>query len=291
MKAGDYRKKHPGAKLISEEFAKVLSDKMKGHKGRTYTDEQKRQMSELKKKQFVEDPDYRKRISDGTKNGMHEEEHWKNFEESIKQRDSSYCSLNFKSDLPEIKAKIYTEERNGKISEKKTEWWSHNVGKTVEELYGEEVGKNVRETMSKRMTGENNPAFGKVYQNTGRIRGWYKGLFFRSSYEYSYYKKLEKEGHDLSDVSYEEFKIPYEWNGHKHTYIPDFFIKSEKKIVEIKSTYHIGIDNGLITTKATAAKKFCEQNGFTYEILTEKDVEIIQSSLFKNDPDVLFCKK
>lgn len=69
--------------------------------------------------------------------------------------------------------------------------------------------------------------------------GWYttwnnKSFYYRSSYELEYAKQLDKNKIDY-DVEY--FRIKY-WDSLKCKYrvaIPDFYIKNENKIIEIKS--------------------------------------------------------
>ena len=70
---------------------------------------------------------------------------------------------------------------------------SGTIGKTVEQIYGEEKGRIIRELRSIQSRGELNPAFGKVYARGGRsVKGYYKNFFFRSLFEYSFIDIIEQ---------------------------------------------------------------------------------------------------
>ena len=56
--------------------------------------------------------------------------------------------------------------------------------------------------------------------------------------------------------------INYYINDTKHVYFPDFFIKSENKIIEVKSEWTLTIERGNVKEKAQATVKA----GYKYEI-------------------------
>ena len=56
--------------------------------------------------------------------------------------------------------------------------------------------------------------------------------------------------------------ITYYINHTKHVYFPDFFIKSENKIIEVKSEWTITLERGNVEEKAQATVKA----GYKYEI-------------------------
>lgn len=194
----------------------------------------------------------------------------------------------------ETKRKIGdNEERNTKIAAKKKEWWNSNVGKTVEELFGEEEGKRIRAIKSEQNVGEKNPAFGKLYECAGFYYskiGLYKGKHFRSLWEYSFYKYLEKSGIDLADVQHESIVIPYKLKGKNRNYFPDFLYHDQ--LVEIKSTWELSKKKGsrMRTAKFEAAQNFCKEKGLVFSVLTEKDFRVYGISLAERDPDVVWIK-
>ena len=97
----------------------------------------------------------RKKISQGTKKGMHKPESWSKFKTHISTRDISGENNPFygKEHTDKTKKLISENEvRSKKISEKKEEWWSTRKGQTVEQLFGEETGKRIRKIKSEQAT-------------------------------------------------------------------------------------------------------------------------------------------
>jgi len=64
--------------------------------------------------------------------------------------------------------------------------------------------------------------------------------------------------------------IDYYINDTKHVYFPDFFIKSENKIIEIKSEWTIQLKRGNVEEKALATIKA----GYRYEIWVYNDKKV-----------------
>lgn len=236
----------------------------------------------------------KKNISEGTKKGMRKEASWDKFMTHVRNRDYTGENNSFygKHHSEETKRSIsQNEERSRKISKKKSAWWADGrIGMNFEELYGKETAERVSRIKSEQTTGENNPAYGKVYEKTGRKVGRYRGILFRSLYEYSYYKHLETQ--DLfEEMEYEPFSIPFKLDGRKRTYTPDVLLTSEKKLIEIKSTYELGKATKLNEEKFKAAIKYCSENDLTFEVLTEKDFKIIPFRLAERDENVEWIKK
>ena len=106
------------------------------------------------------------------------------------------------------------------------------------------------------------------------IKGWYKGFFFRSSYEYFFMKKLEAEGFSLKeDVVIDPFSIKYVVDGQEHNYRPDFYVPKLQTVFEIKNSY-ANDNDPKVAAKAKAATVELEKQGITYKILTESDLNI-----------------
>jgi len=130
------------------------------------------------------------------------------------------------------------------------------------------------------------------------IKGWYKGVFFRSSYEYFFMKQLENEGLTLhADVQIESFRIPYlDVDGvTERTYVTDFFVPSRNVVYEVKSRYQ-SISNEMVHVKAHAASIFLEDRGIAYKIVTEDDINMPSSTrerkkILKQDPCVFLLPK
>ena len=142
-----------------------------------------------------------------------------------------------------------------------------NKGKTFEEIYGKEKAAELKEKLSERFSGENNPMFGKPSpKGSGNgWSGWYKNFYFRSLLELSF---LIREQRELKSA--ESIKIPYiDFDGTARTYHPDFIC--ENTLIEIKPKKLLGTATNKL--KFEAGKKFCENNDFQFKILTGKASE------------------
>ena len=64
--------------------------------------------------------------------------------------------------------------------------------------------------------------------------------------------------------------VEYYINETKHVYFPDFFIKSENKIIEVKSEWTIKLARGNVEEKALASVKA----GYKYEIWLYNDKKV-----------------
>ena len=183
--------------------------------------------------------------------------------------------------------------RTEKIRANKIEYWSTRKGQTLEELRGAESAAITRQKLSLSLSGDKNPAFGKVYDNAGgRNVGWYKGFIFRSLYEYSYLKFLESMGKNLEkDVISEPYSIPFEFEGVERTFHPDFEIDGIG-VVEIKSVYEttVGPLRPLNDAKFAAAKPFFEKLGKKFTVLTERDFPIFKKIQAQADPAVTWVR-
>lgn len=126
------------------------------------------------------------------------------------------------------------------------------------------------------------------------IKGWYKGVFFRSSYEYRFMQWLETSGISvLHDLETDTFRIPYELNGTKHMYVPDFYVPRLNTVYEVKSTYAVKNDPR-VAVKAAAAKDHLASLGKKYVIVTEIDFPIPlknSRSDIATDPCVFLLEK
>ena len=100
------------------------------------------------------------------------------------------------------------------------------------------------------------------------IKGIYKGHLFRSTYELSFLIKILEEN-DIS-FSYETLKIKLDDGTH---YIPDFVCVDTKVIYEIK--YEKALIQPKVKKKLEAGQKWCDENGYRFEIYTEKRMRML----------------
>lgn len=133
-----------------------------------------------------------------------------------------------------------------------------------------------------------------IPENTSKYTGNHQNIICRSLWERKFCKYLDKNNNVLRWSS-EELKIPYISTIDKkiHYYYPDFIfeaksgetvktymveIKPKKqtkapKLRKNKKTYlQESIQFEINTCKWSAAKKFCETNGWIFKILTEDDL-------------------
>lgn len=151
----------------------------------------------------------------------------------------------------------------GRLKGKKSNYafWLEKFGKEI----ADEKMQQFKNTLSEKMSGSNNPMFGKeTPQGSGNgWSGWYNNWFFRSLRELSYMINIiEKENLDWK--SKKAFKISYlDHKGTQRTYLPDFII--ENKIVEIKPSK---LQNSpKVLAKKRAAEKVAQDLGMIYEIV------------------------
>ena len=180
--------------------------------------------------------------------------------QSATKRDSVCRSCTVKNDY--IK---HPEKNKGKLNGR--------TGKSLIGLMKAKHGENFDKAYAKWKSslgafkkGKDNPGYGRPgFENSGRsYKGWYKGLFFRSSLELFFIFQYEKQN-DCIPVSAEgKFRIKY---GDKN-YIPDFFCPITNTIYEIKC-FRFLKDN---TEKFEAGKDYCNTNNLNYSIITEKDI-------------------
>ena len=122
-------------------------------------------------------------------------------------------------------------------------------------------------------------------------------IIYRSSWEWKYMMKLDHDPNVLKWSS-EEFFIPYRSpiDGKTHRYFPDFLIcrktpqgevtelieikpaqqtkapsqGKKRRITFINEVYRFGVNDA----KWKAAKIYCENKGWKFRILTEKDLNV-----------------
>lgn len=167
-----------------------------------------------------------------------------------------------------------TDEFRQKISKKTKGKNNPMYGKTVYDIwvkkYGEDIANikmsDYRKLQSKLNTGENNSMYGKPAPiNSGNgICGWYKTWFFRSLLELSYMIfVIERFDLKWENGESEKYKIPYEIDGLKRNYFPDFVIDG-KYVIECKpkKLWEIKIND----IKFKFAKEFCKENNLIFKI-------------------------
>ena len=102
-------------------------------------------------------------------------------------------------------------------------------------------------------------------------------VYLRSSYEVRFAQMLD-ESDNVICWEHEPFRIPYLFEGSTHNYVPDFLIthtNDERELVEVKPAVLRGSD--VVQTKESAARAWCDQNGVSFRIVSEADLNIQHS--------------
>lgn len=88
--------------------------------------------------------------------------------------------------------------------------------------------------------------------------------FMHSSWETAFLQKCIRDNNPVTKRH--DIRIRYVDNkGKRHKYIPDFLSLTSKKLYEVK-----GRRDKLVEIKAAAAREWCAQNGYTYEMIEDK---------------------
>jgi hypothetical protein len=163
------------------------------------------------------------------------------------------------------------------------------------EKYGRNVANSkllvLKEKLSKRFTGENNPMFGQPAPtgSGGGWGGWYKDWYFRSLRELSYViYVLEKQQIEWVSCESHRIMIPYVFDGRNRTYTPDFLVDGNK-LVEIKPKQLMEI--GINCAKRDAAKVYCDDKGWIFSMVDVKNISLNELIQLHRNGLVRFNKK
>ena len=167
----------------------------------------------------------------------------------------------------------FSGENNPNYKGKYQKWTaSHNKqkGKSLEEWLGKEKADALRKKRSENAKGKNNSMYGKPAPKKSGcgIQGYYNNFYFRSLLELQYILMMEKKNKQIETAETKEFQINYIYEGRNRTYHPDFYIKDEQKIIELKPKSKRNHPEVLIKEKAAK-----ELYGEKYEILTEDNIQ------------------
>lgn len=98
-----------------------------------------------------------------------------------------------------------------------------------------------------------------------------KDFLFRSNLERRYAELLDTDD-SITLWYYEHTNLPYFYEGKIHKYIADFTVilsDGGRRIIELKPKKLK--DNPKNVAKFEAAKRWCEKQGWTYEVVSEND--------------------
>lgn len=98
-------------------------------------------------------------------------------------------------------------------------------------------------------------------------------------------------------LEYETIRVPYEYNGKRHSYIIDFFDRAAGILYEVKPSGKT--TDGRIIAKTAAAIEFCDKNSYKFFVITEEELRnlladrvIIETVKGSVSPEIFtkFCK-
>ena len=118
-----------------------------------------------------------------------------------------------------------------------------------------------------------NPEYAKkVIQNSKKkyVTGYYKEIYYDSSYELAFLLKLESERGNLECIKRVDFYISYKDKNNKSScYYPDFILDS-KFLIEVKGKAPwIDLEN--LELKNLAGKSWCKENKMRFRLIELED--------------------
>ena len=221
----------------------------------------------------------------------------KSFVRKYIHRDKLFCSRSCAT-IHQNKIMFSDDEVRNKISQTKKQQYAS--GEVVHPFAGKTHSEETKNKLSEirvaegKWKGENNPAYGgqseevrekmsktraeRIQNGTIRLskgetvffKKANKEVFARSSWEKDFMEKLDNDDIVLSAI-FEPFVVMYRYAQKQRHYIPDILIiykDGTKKLVEIKPSCFL--DAQINIDKFSAAKKYCEEKGMTFEVWTEK---------------------
>ncbi len=120
-----------------------------------------------------------------------------------------------------------------------------------------------RDKVSKVMSGEGNPMYGKISpQGSGNgWKGWYNGRFFRSLRELNFIIQHP----EYQSAETKDWTVEFEWRGNKRTTRADFICHTQRSLVECKPEKLI--ETPFVLARCEALSKLCEERGYTFSIV------------------------
>lgn len=207
---------------------------------------------------------------------------------SYRRYCSSYCAGKDPNKVSAEMIKVATEKRNSSMKALRESpidnaAYKEKLRAGMKKFYSSPAGEIMKKRQSelvkqKIMNGEFTPE---------RTRSWNSwnasvdGIKFRSRFEAIFYAYCIDSN---LPVEYESLRIPYVTpEGTHRIYITDFIDRKNKKLFEIKPSSYVDENS----PKTKAAEKWCEENGFEFEFITEHDLKDLAKSITGSRDKVL----
>jgi len=182
--------------------------------------------------------------------------------------------------LLETQKKKISEKTNGRKHPRTKEWQNKIIESKKRNgttRHSEKTKEKLRVAQAKINESDNPPV--RISNNysggrgNGYKRGFYLGLYYRSSYELEFIKLCEKNNIKIESAENKTFRCPYVLNNKKRMYYPDFYLPDYNIVIEIKPESMLNLDE-------VQAKIHAGASNLTNFIL------ITEENLF-NEPDIL----
>lgn len=141
-----------------------------------------------------------------------------------------------------IKRKARTPEHTQKIIESKRKNGTLN--------HSEKAKEKIRKSVAKVYASDNPPITISENNNINHEHGYIHGIYYRSSYEKRFIEYCLTNNIKIETAETKEFRVPYEYEGKRHFYYPDFYLPEYDMIVEIKPT--MMLTNDIVQSKLIA---------------------------------------
>lgn len=187
--------------------------------------------------------------------------------------------------IASIIEKMNTPERSEKISrsltgKSKSESHKQKISEHMKSYWGEETNRE-RQSLEQAERVKNG-----LLTKCTRVHGYFNNpkksskpdVYYRSLFELNAILHLES-NEDVISYTFEPYNIEYSFEGKVRHYIVDCLIEyndGTKCIVEFKPNCHVTHDKNV--AKFQSAQKFANDNGFIFEIWTEKSHQFLMTS-------------
>lgn len=130
----------------------------------------------------------------------------------------------------------------------------------------EKAKENIRNGVRKVYDSDNPPVTVSENNNINHEHGYIDGLYYRSSYEKKFIEYCVQNKIQIESAETKEFRVPYDHNGKRHFYYPDFYLPEYDLIVEIKPT--MMLTNDVVQCKLISMS--IEQN---FSVICEEELD------------------
>ena len=173
----------------------------------------------------------------------------------------------------ETSKKIWTEEHREHIKNKNT-----GLKRT------DETKKKIKENHWTRKTKiEVDDIIERIFLKDSQLKetekGWFTSrktkepMFYMSSYEFRRLNFLETNNDVVAFTTKHDIRIQYEFQGEKHTYIPDICVTWNDGLQTLEEIKGFVREPEKFEAKNTAAIKWCENKKMHFRVLYEEDLE------------------